>query len=50
MDRISPYEEVAKVKETPGVYLIDIREAKEIEETGLIPGSIHVPSTLLNHY
>ena len=38
------YEELLEAKKKQDVLIIDIRENSEIEETGRLPGSIHIPS------
>lgn len=41
MVTIATFEEVKTIK--PDVYLIDVRERNELEETGTIPHSINIP-------
>lgn len=41
MVTIATFEEVKNIK--PDVYLIDVRERNELEETGTIPHSINIP-------
>lgn len=38
------YEELIKDQKDDKVLIIDVREQKEIDETGKLPGSIHIPS------
>lgn len=35
--------QVNKLKDDKEVLLVDVRDPKEIEETGLIPGAINIP-------
>ncbi|XP_008550228.1 rhodanese domain-containing protein CG4456 isoform X1 [Microplitis demolitor] len=37
------YEELIKDQKDDKVLIIDVREQKEIDETGKLPGSIHIP-------
>lgn len=44
------FDEVKTLKDDKKVYLIDVREPSELQETGSIPGSINIPrKILLNH-
>ncbi|CAD6209005.1 GSCOCG00003652001-RA-CDS [Cotesia congregata] len=38
------YEELLADQKNDKVLIIDVREQKEIDETGKLPGSIHIPS------
>lgn len=40
------YEEILRLKETDQITLIDVRNESEIEETGKLPGSTHIPRKL----
>lgn len=42
------YQDLLDVKAQSGVILVDVREHKEIQETGKLPGSIHIPRTFSN--
>ncbi|XP_065339756.1 thiosulfate sulfurtransferase/rhodanese-like domain-containing protein 3 [Cloeon dipterum] len=37
------YEDLLELKAQGGIVLVDVREHKEIQETGKLPGSIHIP-------
>lgn len=39
------YQDLLDVKAQGGVILVDVREHKEIQETGKLPDSIHIPRT-----
>lgn len=39
------YQDLLDVKAKGGVILVDVRENKEIQETGKLPDSIHIPRT-----
>lgn len=43
---ILSYEELLQAQKNNSVLIIDVREQKEINETGKLPGSIHIPSTI----
>lgn len=43
MESIATYEEVKDLPNRPDVLLIDVREPKELEDTGRIPTSINIP-------
>ncbi|KAL9892380.1 rhodanese domain-containing protein CG4456-like isoform 2-T2 [Glossina fuscipes fuscipes] len=45
---MATFEEVRNVPNNPEVYLIDVRNADEVASTGLIPGSINIPSLRLH--
>lgn len=38
------YDELLKAQKDESVLIIDVREDSEIQETGKLPGSIHIPS------
>ena len=38
------YNDVLKAQNDSSILIIDVREKEEIDETGKLPGSIHVPS------
>ncbi|KAK0182445.1 hypothetical protein PV327_000586 [Microctonus hyperodae] len=40
---ILSYEELLQAQKNNNVLIIDVREQKEINETGKLPGSIHIP-------
>lgn len=42
------YEEIKDLPNNPAKLLIDVREPKELEETGRIPTAINIPGKLLN--
>lgn len=37
------YEDVNTLKDDANVYVIDVREPSELQETGCIPNSINIP-------
>ncbi|KDR12490.1 thiosulfate sulfurtransferase/rhodanese-like domain-containing protein 3 [Zootermopsis nevadensis] len=37
------YEDIIELKQKNEIILIDVREPSEIEETGKLPGSVHIP-------
>jgi hypothetical protein len=41
------YNDIIELKQKNKIILIDVREASEIEETGKLPGSIHIPRKFL---
>ncbi|KAK9737831.1 Rhodanese-like domain [Popillia japonica] len=41
------YNEVQNLKDNKTVLLIDVREPQELKETGIIPGSINIPLSIL---
>jgi rhodanese-related sulfurtransferase len=41
------YDDIIKLKQKNEIILIDVREPSEIEETGKLPGSIHIPRKFL---
>ncbi|XP_078046899.1 rhodanese domain-containing protein CG4456 isoform X1 [Augochlora pura] len=52
-DLIVHYKDVIEAQKNDSVLIIDVREQNEIDETGKLPGSIHIPmgdvsNTLLN--
>lgn len=42
------YNDIVELKQKNKIILIDVREPVEIQETGLIPGSVHIPRTFLH--
>lgn len=38
------YEQLLDAQKDANVLIIDVREPSEISETGVLPGSIHIPS------
>lgn len=40
------YEDILKVQKEVASVMIDVREQAEIDETMVLPGSIHIPSKL----
>lgn len=40
------YEEIKKLPQHPEILLIDVRELKELQETGVLPTSINIPCKL----
>lgn len=40
------YEEIKKLSQHPEILLIDVREPKELQETGVVPTSINIPCKL----
>ena len=38
------YEELLDAQKDDSVLIIDVREQSEIDKTGALPGSIHIPS------
>lgn len=43
---LASYEDVKAVKDDPKTLLIDVREPKELQETGVLPNSINIPRKL----
>lgn len=41
------YEDIIELKQKNEIILIDVREPSEIEETGKLPGSVHIPRKFL---
>jgi len=37
------YDDIVKLSSQKDAVLIDVREPDEIKETGLLPGSVHIP-------
>jgi rhodanese-related sulfurtransferase len=37
------YDEIVDLKSRDEIILVDVRDNNEIEETGQLPGSIHIP-------
>lgn len=37
------YDEIVDLKSRNEIILVDVRDNNEIEETGQLPGSIHIP-------
>lgn len=46
---IATYEEIKNLPKNPNVLLIDVREAAELKETGVVPTSINIPRNYLEH-
>lgn len=44
---IASYEDVKALKDDKGTLLVDVREPKELQETGVIPNSINIPCKYL---
>lgn len=42
------YEQLLKAQKDANVLIVDVREPSEIQETGKLPGSIHIPSRNLS--
>lgn len=42
------YNDIVELKQKNKIILIDVREPAEIQETGLIPGSVHIPCKFLH--
>lgn len=40
------YNDILKAQKDNSILIIDVREKEEIDETGKLPGSIHIPSML----
>lgn len=38
------YEDILKAQRDNNILIIDVREDSEIQETGKLPGSVHIPS------
>ncbi|XP_030372933.1 rhodanese domain-containing protein CG4456 [Scaptodrosophila lebanonensis] len=45
---MATYEDVKDVPNHPEIYLIDVRNPEELEESGRIPASINIPLTTLS--
>lgn len=43
LTKFATYEEIKELPSNPAKMLIDVREPKELEETGQIPTSINIP-------
>ena len=43
LTRFATYEEVKELPNNPAKLLIDVREPKELDETGRIPTAINIP-------
>lgn len=48
MKRNLNYEDIVNLNEKKSICLIDVRENSEIQETGQLPRSIHIPRKLLS--
>jgi hypothetical protein len=48
------YNDIIELKQRNEIILIDVRDVSEIEETGKLPGSVHIPRkfphTICRHY
>lgn len=44
------YEQLLEAQKDDSVLIVDVREQSEINETGKLPGSIHVPSRNVSLY
>lgn len=42
------YNDIVELKQNNKIILIDVREPAEIQETGFIPGSVHIPRKFLH--
>ena len=40
------YEQLLQAQKDNSVLIVDVREQSEIDKTGALPGSIHIPSKL----
>lgn len=40
---MATYEEVKDIPNHPEKYLVDVRNTNELENTGVIPGSLNIP-------
>lgn len=45
--KLLDYEQLLEAQKDEDCLIIDVREQNEINETGKLPGSIHIPSNLL---
>lgn len=45
-----PVEEAKRLHEDPGVRFVDIRDVRELEREGMIPGAIHAPRGMLEFW
>lgn len=43
------YDEIKNIPNNPHVLLIELKEFYEIEATGMIPGSIHIPREIIGN-
>lgn len=41
------YDDIIALKQRNEIILIDVREPSEIQETGILPGSVHIPRKFL---
>lgn len=41
------YNDILEAQKDDSVLIIDVREQSEIDETGKLPGSIHIPSVYI---
>jgi rhodanese-related sulfurtransferase len=44
------YQDLLDIKAKGGVILVDVREHNEIQETGKLPDSIHIPRMSFQNY
>jgi hypothetical protein len=44
------YDDIIVLKRGTEIILIDVREPSEIKETGILPGSVHIPRKFLHIY
>jgi rhodanese-related sulfurtransferase len=42
------YDDIIALKRRNEIILIDVREPSEIKETGILPGSVHIPRKFLH--
>lgn len=42
------YDDIIALKQRNEIILIDVREPSEIKETGILPGSVHIPRKFLH--
>ena len=45
-----PVEEALPLAEDPNVYLVDIRDVRELERDGVVPGARHAPRDMLEFW
>lgn len=43
----SDYKQILEAQKDENILIVDVREQPEIDETGKLPGSIHIPSRYL---
>lgn len=41
------YDDIVALRKRNEIILIDVREPSEIKETGILPGSVHIPRKFL---